>query len=244
MLTGIILPTSTNVRLQCAKRTAAANSCFRFNLQLLPMQQKHDLRDAITPYFPADLIEFTLSQMLQHSIQVKLARPRKAVHGWFKATHRGRRHTISLNINMKPWMMFLVFVHELAHLKVFEKHGRRVLPHGKEWKESMRTLIIPLIEAQKIPEALKIRLAHFLVRVPATFNRDKALMREIMLLDGDSLPVLLSDWPFGKEFALAGGKRFVKIEKLRTRYRCISTDNKRHYLISGHAEIIAIQNQA
>lgn len=145
---------------------------------------------------------------------------------------------------MKPWMMFLVFVHELAHLKVFEKYGRRVLPHGKEWQESMRTLIVPLIEAQKIPEALKMRLLHYLVRLPATFNRDKALMHEILLLDGESLPVLLSDWPFGKEFALAGGKRFVKIEKLRTRYRCVSTDNKRHYLISGHAEIIALQNQA
>ena len=160
-----------------------------------------------------------------------------SVHGWFRAGVNGRRHIISLNSNLNPWMMFLVFVHELAHLIIFDQYGRKVLPHGTQWQSQMRLLLLPLIDGGNIPQALAMKLSHHLVKAPATFSRDKELMRAIMLLDGEALPVLLSDWPFGKEFALAGGKRFIKLEKLYTRFRCVSLENKRHYLISGHAEI-------
>lgn len=206
-----------------------------------PMQSKLDLRQAITPFFPQGLIDFTLAQMIQHNIRVKLAKPRMSVHGWFRAGRKGGRPIISLNSNLKPWMMFLVFVHELAHLKIFDKYGRKVMPHGKEWQVQMRELFLPIIEAGTIPRPLADQLSHHLVKAPATFSRDRKLMHEIILLDGDNLPVLLSDWPFGKEFTLAGGKRFIKLEKLNTRFRCMSVENKRHYLISGHAEIFSTE---
>jgi len=39
-----------------------------------------------------------------------------------------------------------VLTHELAHLIAFEKFGRRISPHGNEWKATFREMLLESIE--------------------------------------------------------------------------------------------------
>ena len=39
--------------------------------------------------------------------------------------------------------------HELAHLLAFEKYGRKISPHGEEWKSTFREMLIESIEIYK-----------------------------------------------------------------------------------------------
>jgi predicted SprT family Zn-dependent metalloprotease len=44
-------------------------------------------------------------------------------------------HQITINGTLEPQLFFFVLTHELAHLIAFEKYGRRISPHGQEWKK-------------------------------------------------------------------------------------------------------------
>ncbi|MEF9480208.1 hypothetical protein OWR28_23140 [Chryseobacterium sp. 1B4] len=39
-----------------------------------------------------------------------------------------------------------MLTHELAHLIAFEKYGRRISPHGNEWKETFRNMLLESLE--------------------------------------------------------------------------------------------------
>ena len=57
----------------------------------------------------------------------------------------------------RPYQFLTTFVHELAHLIIWEKYGHRAAPHGKEWKQCFGALLISLAEVHPWPEVYKRR---------------------------------------------------------------------------------------
>ena len=47
--------------------------------------------------------------------------------------------------NLNPYRFLMTLVHEVAHLVAFQKYGRAIKPHGKEWKFTFQTLMLPFI---------------------------------------------------------------------------------------------------
>ena len=49
--------------------------------------------------------------------------------------------------------------------------------------------------------------------------------------------------PPGTLFEIKGGRRFLKAEKIRTRYHCVETATGKQYLFSGLYEVKIVGNQ-
>ena len=56
---------------------------------------------------------------------------------------------ITINGTLEPQLFFFVLTHELAHLIAFEKFGRKISPHGMEWKQTFREMLLESIEVYK-----------------------------------------------------------------------------------------------
>ncbi|MFN8135383.1 MAG: SprT-like domain-containing protein [Bacteroidales bacterium] len=61
---------------------------------------------------------------------------------------------IQANADLGPYTFLLVFLHELAHLVVMKKYGRKAKPHGSEWKNAYRQLVQPFFEHEVFPVKL------------------------------------------------------------------------------------------
>ena len=193
--------------------------------------------------FPEDTRWLINDYFSNYSFQLKITKPRKLRLGSFRAAIKGDLPVISLNSDLGPYSFLLVFIHELGHLLVWKQYKRRAAPHGKEWKEAYRFLILPLMERNSIPVELMQGLEHYFIKTHASFQRDIGFLRILHSLDGKGLLLTLNDIPEKNTFNLMDGRPMVKLERIRTRYKCYCPSNKRYYLVSPAAQIFLTQSQ-
>jgi SprT protein len=187
--------------------------------------------------FPEDTRWLIQEYFGKYSFHLKITNPRKLRLGSFRAALKGELPIISLNNDLGQYSFLLVFLHELAHLHTWQEHGRRVAPHGKEWKDAYRILSSPLFEKNNIPLLLLPGLQKYFNSSRASFHRDVALQRVLHSLDGNGHLVVLGDIPAKGSFHLSDGKQMIKLERIRTRYKCYCPSNKKYYLVSPAAQI-------
>jgi SprT protein len=204
------------------------------------MYKKIDPLQAIKHYFPPETFSAAEACFRDYRFNLRISKPRKNKLGSFKPFPSGSNPLITVNADLGQYMFFLVFMHEIAHLIVHNKHPRNVFSHGKEWKSTYKSLIIPLLENHILPFELDSLLRKYFTKTPATFIRQTELLREINRLDGKEQTESLTYLPLNSVFALANGKRFVKLETRRTRCRCFCLDNKRYYDVACNAQIFPV----
>ncbi len=187
--------------------------------------------------FPLPFHELIKDYLGSFSFSFRLTKPRKQRLGSFRGGLKGELPVISLNNDLGPYSFLLVFIHELAHLLVWQQHKRRAKPHGEEWKKAFRLLMEPAFSGNLLPEDLKQGLLRYFRTTPATFQRDVQLLKIMHTLDGNGDLLTLKDIPEKGVFYLPDGKQMVKMERIRTRYKCYCTSNKRYYLVSAAAQI-------
>jgi SprT protein len=205
-------------------------------ITLAYMYKKVDPLQAIRLYFPSETFSIVEACFRDYRFNLRISKPRKNKLGSFRPDAAGNP-LITVNADLGKYMFFLVFLHEIAHLVVHKQFGRQVVSHGIEWKTAFRQLVTPLIEKEQLPEELNKPLKKYFVHTAATFIRQTELMRVINRLDGKEPVSILTDIPLNTAFALANGKRFVKLEVRRTRCRCLCLDNKRYYDVACSAQI-------
>lgn len=154
----------------------------------------------------------------------------------------GAAYRISINHNLNPYQFLITFVHELAHLQVYKKYKNSVQPHGIEWKRSFRTLMQLYFEQQIFPEDLTKTLKNYLKNAKAASGSDLELSRCLKQYDlnPQQLPTV-EDLPDGSIFSIAGGRSFIKGERLRKRYKCQCLHSKKWYLFSPMAEVSVLK---
>jgi len=197
----------------------------------------------ILAFFPESTRPLVKEYFQRYRFRFHITRPRKQKLGSFRASSGGVMPLISINNDLGPHMFLLVFLHELAHLAVWNKHGRRAAPHGTEWKSLFQELALPLFQDSRLPESFKDGLLHFFRKTPASFQRDVAFQQLIQSLDGQEPLFTLADLNLNESFRLHDGRTFVKLQKMRTRYKCYCPANRRYYLVSGCAQIIPVETK-
>jgi hypothetical protein len=143
-----------------------------------------------------------------------------------------KSHRISVNKGLNPYSFLITYVHEVAHLAAFVNHGRKIPPHGKEWKQEFRNLMLPILNPDIFPENVLKSLARHLKNPKASSYSDQNLVRTLRAHDSiDHELVSLESIPAGSEFILHG-KAFQKLETRRTRAVCKLIDSNKKYLVS------------
>src|SRR6056297_1658575 len=124
------------------------------------MQQKY--KDILAGFFPVKTLDNVVEIITEHKIYLRFTRERKSKLGDYRPpSERYQGHRISLNGNLDEWFLYLVFIHELAHLFVWKKYKNHVPAHGKQWKQEFTALLQKDLYRQLYPENIQPLVAQY-----------------------------------------------------------------------------------
>ncbi len=130
---------------------------------------------SLEKYLPQNTLKYLRIWFSEYYIHIKVTRNRNSKLGDYRKLP-DNSHEITVNSTLTPQLFFFfVLTHELAHLIAFEKYGRRISPHGNEWKETFRNMLIESLEVYD--EDLKPIILRFSKSPKANFMASPDLVR-------------------------------------------------------------------
>ena len=139
---------------------------------------------------------------------------------------------------MNKYRFLITLIHEIAHLVAFEKYGRRIKPHGLEWKRTFQYLMLPLIRPEIFPSKLLPLLASHFRNPKASSSTDARLSLALQQFDEQQLEkTYVFQLPVGSIFRIYNGKLYKKGNKRIKRYECVEVKTGKVYLFQPNAEV-------
>ncbi|WP_294205022.1 SprT-like domain-containing protein [uncultured Chryseobacterium sp.] len=136
-------------------------------------------------YLPDNTLPYLKNWFSEYYIHIKITRDRHSKLGDYRKLP-DRSHEITINSTLAPQLFFFVLTHELAHLIAFEKYGRRISPHGAEWKDTFRKMLLESLEVYE--QDLRPIIFRFSRSPKANFMSSPELVRYFHIRkDGDDL---------------------------------------------------------
>jgi SprT protein len=189
-------------------------------------------------YMPATAIPAVLHLLNLYVVQLTITKERKTVLGDYRHALSNKTHRISINGNLNKYSFLITLLHELAHLVTFVQFGHKVMAHGKEWKQSYKTLLKDFLTPTIFPEDICLVLSSSLNNLPASSCADENLMRVLRRYDAPTLQhALVEEMADGALFAIENGNVFKKGKRLRKRFQCTEVHSGKLYLFSGVYEV-------
>lgn len=165
---------------------------------------------------------------------IKITKQRATKHGDFRKLKNGD-FLITVNDNLNPHQFLLTLVHEIAHYVTYKKFGP-VKPHGKEWKNTFKELMLPFVNPEVYPHKILPHLAKYLLNAKASTDSDVNLALALKQETLNSDKNYIFELEVGNKFELKK-RKFIILEKKRTRYLCIEVASQKKYLINQNAEV-------
>lgn len=188
-------------------------------------------------YLPQVFVDYVVQLYLSANVRFKIVGERKSKLGDFRAGRSGEKHQITVNGTLNKYAFLITTLHEFAHLDTYNQYGFNVLPHGEEWKNAFRKLLIPVIDEKTLPKDIQNALVQSLISTKASSCSDHQLSRVLKAYDERKENIaLLEELPNNTTFAL-NGKHFVKGPLRRKRFLCEEIQSKRKYLVNALAEV-------
>lgn len=188
----------------------------------------------LNDYLPKEALAPITNYLEKYHCELRISKARQTKLGDYRCPQNGKGHRISINNNLNPYAFLLTLVHEIAHMLVWEKHGNKSAPHGKEWKETFQHLMLPFLAIY--PDPILRPLALHLKNPKASSSQDITLTQALRLYDAKDY-LTVADIKEGEQFQIENGRSFIKLKKLRKRYECRALDSNRIYLFSPLAEV-------
>ena len=130
--------------------------------------------EVLEKYLPENTFPFLKNWFGGYNIHIKITKERSSKLGDYRKIAKNQ-FVITINHTLPPELFFFVFTHEMAHLLAFEKYGRRIAPHGKEWKHTFREMLLQTIEVYS--ENVKPLILEYAVSPKANFAASTGLKR-------------------------------------------------------------------
>jgi len=194
------------------------------------------MQETLSKYIPQAAVSSVFELIKAHHVHLKIVNERVTRHGDYRKMPDGQ-HQITVNANLNPYRFLMTLVHEVAHLVAFQKYGRAIKPHGKEWKFTFQTLMLPFIRPEVFPNALLPLLALHFKNPKATSDTDAKLSLALKQFDAPNDKNYIFEIPFGGHFRLYNGKVFKRGNKRVKRYECLEIATGRLYLFNPNAEV-------
>jgi SprT protein len=193
---------------------------------------------ALAAYLPDGSVEPVLHYIFLHKVQLTITRKRASILGDYRHAHAEKGHRISVNGDLNKFAFLITLLHEIAHLTTFEKYGRRVQPHGKEWKNDFATILSQFIQSKIFPKDIEITLLQSLNNLAASSCADEQLLRVLKNYDQKNEGLFFVEQiDLGEKFAIKGNRVFVRGEQLRKRIKCKEITTGKFYLFSPVHEV-------
>ncbi len=193
---------------------------------------------ALNDFLGQDCILFVNAICKKERVLIKIKPKRATKYGDFRPSLKSNTsHTVTVNQGENKDAFFLTLLHELAHAIVWNKYGRKVKPHGKEWKEDYRILMLDSLEKGYFSENLYPGLIGFANNIKSSHNYNTELVKALNSLNkNDDDFHLISEIEKGSRF-IYRDKVYVKGDKIRTRYKCRQKNTLKEYLFNANASV-------
>ena len=190
---------------------------------------------------PEASLEYVKSLILSENITIKLKKSRKTKHGDFSVKKNGLCK-ITINDDLNQYRFLITLIHEISHYKAYKKYGPYIKPHGVEWKNIFKNLLLPIINPEIIPNDILRPLAIYAKNPKASSDTDLNLSLAL-----NRYNINQYDYVFGLSngsvFKASNDRVYVMIKKLRKRYECMDILTKKLYLFSPNVKIKEIINE-
>ena len=196
------------------------------------------MNEVLKKYLPERAVLPCFELIQQTQVHLKIVNERVTRHGDYRRMSDGR-HQITVNATLNKYRFLITLIHEIAHLVAFEKYGRRIKPHGLEWKHTFQHLMLPFLRPDIYPEKILTYLATYLKNPIASTDSDVNLSLALRNGIAQKGKTFIFEVPNGYTFQYKNilYKRGVK---RRTRFECLNLTNKKVYLFNQNAEVLLI----
>ena len=189
-------------------------------------------------YVPKVFSPVLADLLLASNVSFKVVKSRKTKLGDFRMSQFVKQPIITINRDLNQYSFLITSLHEFAHYHTFQKYGNSVLPHGKEWTEAFRILLLPVINSGELPKDIEDALMGSLVNTKASSCSDLPLTRTLHRYNNsESTGYRLEELSKNATFAL-NNRLFLKLNKRRTRYECKELSSGKIFLVHALATVI------
>jgi len=108
------------------------------------------VQEVLKKYLPSQAVDPIFELIKLNGVYLKIVNQRQTKHGDYRRLPSGE-HVITINNSLNKYRFLITLVHEIAHLVAFQKFGRMIKPHGKEWKYTFQNLMLPFIRPEIFP---------------------------------------------------------------------------------------------
>lgn len=194
------------------------------------------MNQVLSRYLPSHAVEPAFMLIKDNNVHLKVVDERRTRHGDYRRMPDGTQQ-ITVNANLNKYRFLITLVHEIAHLLAFEKYGRRIKPHGQEWKLTFRNLMLPFIRPEIFPSKLLPIIASHFRNPTASSDTDARLSIALKSFDQPNDKNYIFEVPAGALFRIYNGKVFKKGPKRIKRYECLEVSTGKIYLFQPNAEV-------
>ncbi|MGJ3234224.1 transcription elongation protein SprT [Marivirga sp.] len=192
----------------------------------------------ISRFVPENSVDMAFNLWKEKPFRFVIAKARNSKLGDFRKKPNEDWAIITVNENLNPYSFLITYVHEVAHHWVYEKHKGRVSPHGKEWKNAFKDLMLPFQIPEIFPEPILKALNVYMLNPKAASLSDIRLAKALKTFDPvNPDEISLLELKLGQKFLLEN-RLFEKHETRRTRVRCKEVRSGKYYLVHKMAMII------
>lgn len=194
--------------------------------------------EALQAYLPMGSLEPVLKYIFDYKVQLTITRTRTSILGDYRHPYADKGHRISVNGDLNKFSFLITLLHEIAHLITYEKNGKRVQPHGEEWKQNFGFLLIDFTGKNIFPTDVNTALQRSINNPAASSCGDEKLLRVLKSYDTRKVDMyLVEELTIGEKFFIKGNRLFEKGEKIRKRIKCKEIATGKLYLFSPVFEV-------
>ena len=150
------------------------------------------MQAVLQKYLPEHAVAPVFELIKNNQVHLKIVSERATRHGDYRKNPDGS-HAITVNSNLNKYRFLITLIHEIAHLVAFKKYGRYIKPHGIEWKQTFRLLMLPFINPTIFPNEVLPLIAKHFKNPTASSDTDALLSIALKRFDGPNENYFIND---------------------------------------------------
>ncbi|WP_430467527.1 SprT-like domain-containing protein [Winogradskyella ouciana] len=194
------------------------------------------MQTQLLDFIPTEAQPQVEALLAEDNLVVKVKNERKTKHGDYRQLANGK-HQITVNGNLNPYRFLITLIHEIAHFEAYNKFGRFIKPHGKEWKHTFQHLMLPFLRPEIFPMEILPLLAEHFKNPKASSDTDTKLAYALKQFDEGEDKTFVFEVPMGENFKLYNGRIFKRGNQRRKRFECVEVKTGKLYLFNPNAEV-------
>jgi SprT protein len=188
---------------------------------------------SLEKYLPPNTLHYLKIWFADYYIHIKVTRNRNSKLGDYRKLPN-HSHEITINSTLAPQLFFFVLTHELAHLIAFEKYGRKISPHGNEWKETFRQMLLQSISVYE--ENLRPVIIQFSKSPKANFMASPDLVKYFHIEKQEDSLTFIEELEKG-DFFMYRNEKYLLEGLIKKNYLCKNLATGRKYSFKPLARV-------